>query len=149
MGCNGKDIAIVEQIMHSMNLSDFAMRYVDELSGGEAQKVIIARSLAQEPEILLMDEPTNHLDLKNQVEVMNTIKDITREKNLTTIVTMHDINLALRYADRFILMKDKNIYAAGDESVINPETIETVYSLPVKIISHEEAKLSFQHDIPL
>ena len=88
-----------------------------------------------------MDEPTNHLDLKNQVEVMNTIKDITREKNLTTIVTMHDINLALRYADRFILMKDKNIYAAGDESVINPETIETVYSLPVKIISHEGSQI--------
>ena len=90
-----KDIAIVEQIMHSMNLSDFAMRYVDELSGGEAQKVIIARSLAQEPEILLMDEPTNHLDLKNQVEVMNTIKDITREKNLTTIVTITLIGFAL------------------------------------------------------
>lgn len=136
-----KDIEIVDRILESMNLSDFSMRYLDELSGGEAQKVVIARSLAQEPEILLMDEPTNHLDLKNQVEVMETIKEITKEKNLTTIVTMHDINLALRYGDRFILMKDKGIYKSGGEEIITGENIENVYSLPVKIIKDGKNKI--------
>ncbi|NLY09243.1 MAG: ABC transporter ATP-binding protein [Tissierellia bacterium] len=136
-----EDIEIVGNVLHSMNISKFAMRYLDELSGGEVQKVIIARSLAQKPELLLMDEPTNHLDLKNQVEVMETIREIIDEGEVTTIVTMHDINLALRYADRFILMKGKGIYAAGGKEVITTENIEAVYSVPVTIIDHEKQQI--------
>lgn len=136
-----EDIEIVVKVLHSMNISDLAMRYLDELSGGELQKVVIARALAQKSELLLMDEPTNHLDLKNQVEVMETIRTIIGQGDLTAIVTMHDINLALRYAHRFILMKGKEIYAAGGKEVITAETIEAVYSLPVKIIDYEKQKI--------
>ena len=81
-----------------MNLGDLAIRPLAHLSGGELQKTIIARALVQKPEILLLDEPTSNLDLKNQIEVMDIIQQETDEHVLTTVITMHDINLALRYA---------------------------------------------------
>ncbi|CAB3288181.1 exported protein of unknown function [Methanocaldococcus lauensis] len=101
----------------------------NELSGGELQKVIIARALVQEPQILLLDEPTNNLDLKNQLEVMKIIRDISKSQNITSIVVMHDLNLALRYSDKFIMLKDGKIFAEGDRSIINPENIRAVYGV--------------------
>jgi iron complex transport system ATP-binding protein len=130
------DMAIAAQALETLGLSDFALRYLDELSGGELQKVVIARALAQEPEILLMDEPTSSLDLKNQLEVVNLIRQISREQGIAAVVAMHDLNLALRFADRFILLKDKTIYAAGGSEVINPDNIEAVYAVPVTIAAH-------------
>lgn len=133
---SSRDLEIVSRALEALNIAPFAMRYLDELSGGELQKVIIARALAQEPAVLLMDEPTNHLDLKNQLEVLKTIRDITHEKEICSIVTVHDLNLALRYGDRFILMKDKKIYAAGGPEILTPENIENVYSVTVDLINY-------------
>lgn len=127
------DLDIVNKAIHMLELDTYALRYIDELSGGEFQKVLIARALAQEPDILMFDEPTSSLDLKNQIEVINIIKKVVKSKNISAIVTIHDINLALRFADKFILLKDGKIYAAGGVEVMTSENIEYVYSVPVKV----------------
>lgn len=129
------DMLITNHALETLGLSEHALRYLDELSGGELQKVVIARALAQEPQLLLMDEPTSSLDLKNQLEVLSLIQQITRERGIAAVVTMHDINLALRFADRFILLKDKQIYAEGGQEIITPENIEAVYSVPIMLSS--------------
>jgi iron complex transport system ATP-binding protein len=135
------DMEIASQALETLGMADYALRYLDELSGGELQKVIIARALAQEPEILLMDEPTSSLDLKNQLEVLNLIHQISRERGIAAVVAMHDLNLALRFADRFILLKDKTIYAAGGLEVMTPENIENVYAVPVMIAAHNGSRV--------
>ncbi len=135
------DLAIAAQALETLAMEDYALRYLDELSGGELQKVVIARALAQEPEILLMDEPTSSLDLKNQLEVLNLIRQISRSRGIAAVVAMHDLNLALRFADRFILLKDKTIYAAGGPEVMTPENIESVYAVPVIIMAHNGSRV--------
>lgn len=128
-----KDLEIASTALEQLGLSEYALRYLDELSGGELQKVLIARALAQEPQVLLMDEPTSSLDLRNQLEVLGLIRRITRERKIAAVVAMHDLNLALRFADRFIMLKDQTIFAAGGEEVITPEIVEAVYAVPVHI----------------
>ncbi len=128
-----KDMEITEKAIESLDLSSFAMRYLDELSGGELQKVVIARALGQEPELLLMDEPTSSLDLKNQLEVLQIIRRVTEERGISAVVTMHDLNLALRFADKFLFLKNGSVFAAGGPEVVTPETIESVYSVSVAI----------------
>jgi len=136
-----EDIEIAGQALASLGLADHALRYLDELSGGELQKVLIARALAQEPEVLLMDEPTSSLDLKNQLEVANLIRQISSERGIAAVVAMHDLNLALRFADRFILLRDRTIYAAGGPEVMTPENIESVYAVPVTIAVHNGTRV--------
>ena len=101
------------------------------MSGGELQKIAIARALVQEPRILLLDEPTSSLDLKNQVDILTTIVGIVREHGIAAVMTMHDLNQALRYADRFIFLKDGYIHFHGSYDAVTPEIIEDVYGLPV------------------
>jgi iron complex transport system ATP-binding protein len=131
-----KDMQIASQALETLGLSEYALRFLDELSGGELQKVVIARALAQEPELLLMDEPTSSLDLRNQLEVLRLIRQITRERGIAAVVAMHDLNLALRFADRFILLKDKHIFSAGGHEIMTAENIEAVYAVPVTMSSH-------------
>lgn len=135
------DMEIAAQALDTLGLGDYALRYLDELSGGELQKVVIARALAQEPEVLLMDEPTSSLDLKNQLEVLSLVRQISRERDIAVVVTMHDLNLALRFADRFLLLKDKSIFAAGGPEVVTPENIEAVYAVPVMIAAHNGVRV--------
>ena len=128
-----RDIEITHKVLKLLNLEDYALRYTNELSGGELQKVIIARALVQGPQILLLDEPTNNLDLKNQLEVMRIIRDISKSQNIASIVVMHDLNLALRYSDKFIMLKNGVIYAEGGKEIINPENIKAVYGVDVYV----------------
>lgn len=128
-----KDLDIVNNVMKMLQLEDYALRYTDELSGGELQKVLIGRALAQQPEVLMLDEPTSSLDLKNQLEVINIIKKVVIDKQIAAVVTMHDLNLALRFADKFVLLKNGKVFAAGGIEVMTSENIEDVYSVPVKI----------------
>jgi iron complex transport system ATP-binding protein len=130
------DMAVTDRALETLGLSGYALRFLDELSGGELQKVIIARALAQEPEVLLMDEPTSSLDLKNQLEVLALVRRIARERGIAAVMALHDLNLALRFADRFLFLKDRKIFAAGGPEVVTPETVEAVYSVPVTIASH-------------
>ncbi|MGC9064796.1 MAG: ABC transporter ATP-binding protein, partial [bacterium] len=128
-----KDIEIVREVLEMLKLEHLALKYLDELSGGELQKVFIARAIAQEPQVLLLDEPTNNLDLKNQIEVMRIIRESVKKNNISSIVVIHDINLALRFSDKFLLLKDNTIFAYGDINIITPENISSVYGVPVTI----------------
>ncbi|MDK2918388.1 MAG: iron complex transport system ATP-binding protein [Candidatus Petromonas sp.] len=128
-----KDLDIVNRTIKMLGLEEYSLRYIDELSGGEFQKVLIARALAQEPKILMFDEPTSNLDLKNQLEVINIIKKVVKSKQISAVVTIHDLNLALRFADKFILLKNGKIFAAGGMEIMTSENIEYVYSVPVKV----------------
>lgn len=127
------DLDIVESVLESLHLKEFSMRYVDELSGGEVQKVTIARALAQEPDILMFDEPTSNLDLKNQLEVIQIIKQIVSEKQISAIVTMHDLNLALRFADKYMMIQNGSVFAAGGAEILTAENIAHVYAVDVSI----------------
>jgi len=127
------DIAIVRDVIHRMELEDYALRYINELSGGELQKVVLARALAQQPKVLLLDEPTASLDLYNQHEVMRTVSEIAKKDNILVIVVIHDLNLAVRYCDRFLFVKDGSVYRFGDSSIITDEVVSTVYGIRVKI----------------
>lgn len=130
------DRQIVSDIIHKMKLEDFALRTVSQLSGGEAQKVMLARALAQEPKLLLLDEPTSNLDPRNQHEVLQTVKKIARENNICVAIVIHDLNLAIRYCDRFIFLKDSKLFSYGGLEVMTPENIETVYQMHVHITEY-------------
>ncbi|HSA38285.1 MAG TPA: ABC transporter ATP-binding protein [Methanoregula sp.] len=127
------DVLKVQSIIDQLGLANLAMRHVDAMSGGELQKVAIARALVQEPRVLLLDEPTSSLDLKNQHGIMQFIRSIVRIHRLTALMTMHDLNLALHYADKFVLVKEGRVFGAGGEEIITPEMIEEVYGIPVTI----------------
>ena len=112
------------------------MSNVNELSGGERQKVSIARALAQQTPVLLFDEPTSNLDIKNQIEVLDIMKRIVREKQIIAVVTIHDLNMALRFADKFLVMKDGGIYAFGGREVITEKLIWDVYDVKASLIDY-------------
>lgn len=130
------DRAIAEAAIHKMGLEDYVLRNVSELSGGEFQKVTLARSLAQEPKLLLLDEPTSNLDPRNQHDVLNTISNIAHEHNICVMIVIHDLNLAVRYCDKFLFLKDSKVYAYGGLEVMTPETIRNVYGMDAAIINH-------------
>lgn len=132
-----KDLLLTKRVLNLMNLEEYALRYINELSGGELQKVVIARALVQEPKVLLLDEPTSDLDLKNQLEVMNIIKKVSADHKIASIVVMHDINLALRYSDKFIMLKSGEVFATGGREIITPETIREVYGVEAIVKNFE------------
>jgi len=124
----------VEEAITLLGLEDLSLRYADELSGGEFQMVQIVRALAQDPRVILLDEPTSSLDIRNQHRLMAKIRQIIHNSPRAAVMTMHDINLALRYADKFLLLKDGYISAVGDRSVITPEKIQEVYDMQVRVV---------------
>lgn len=135
------DHDIVENLMTDLGLEDYALRPADRLSGGEFQKVIIARALAQEPELLLLDEPTSSLDIKNQVQVMSMVKRYCIDRRIAVIASIHDINLSIQYSDMFLMLKNGKIYTYGDEEVITTEALKAVYDLDVSILHHKNKKI--------
>ena len=131
------DRRIVSGLLERLKLTHLALRPLSHLSGGEAQKVLLARALAQEPRLLLLDEPTSNLDPRNQHEVMQLVRDLTAEKNICVITVLHDLNLAIRYCDRFLLLRDSGVYAGGGVECMTPENIEAVYRMHVHILEHK------------
>ncbi len=132
-----RDLEIVSRIIRIMRLEEMALRPVSQLSGGEAQKVVLARALAQEPDILLLDEPTSSLDLKNQLDVMNLIREAVRTQGLAAIVSLHDLNLALRFADQFLFLKDGTIHSFSGREGLNGGVIREVYDVEVVMVEME------------
>lgn len=128
-----RDLDIVESILDTLGLSHLAFRNTLQLSGGELQKVFIGMALAQEPKVLLLDEPINHLDIKNQIEIMTLIKEITKKMNLTTILVLHDIAMALRFTDKFLLLKDGQIFSYVNKDGISRDLIKNVFNIDALI----------------
>jgi len=131
-----RDYEIAMESLRIVGIESFADRAYTELSGGERQLVLIARALASEAKILLLDEPTAHLDFKNTHRVLETIRRLVKERNLSTIITLHDPNLAQRYGDRIALVHNRKIECIGfPEEVITEELIRRVYGVEVELLS--------------
>src|SRR5207247_3902521 len=110
-GESRRDCEIAWRAMCRVHVDELSDRRIDELSGGEQQRVVLARALAQEPQVLLLDEPTAHLDIKFQVGVLELVRSIARERNLAVLMTLHDLNQASLYADRIALLQQGEIVA--------------------------------------
>ncbi len=130
-GPSAHDMDLVETLLTTMDLSHLALRPTHMLSGGELQKVTIARALAQEPDLILMDEPTSSLDLKNQIAVMTLIHKTVSQETMSAVVTMHDLNQAFRYADYFLMLKEGRVHAFCPKKEVTPEMIGEVYGVEV------------------
>lgn len=128
-----RDLEKIEDILRLVRLESLAMRPTVELSGGELQKVILARALAQEPKVLLLDEPINHLDPVNQIEVMSLLHAVTHDLDIVSLLVTHDLNSAFRFADTFILLKEGRILAAGGRDAITPEVIQEAFHIDVEL----------------
>ena len=132
-----KDMEIAWNVMESLNLGKLSLKYVDEISGGEFQKVQIARAITQEPSLLILDEPSNNLDIANQHITMRMIEHVVKQHGICTIMTMHDINLATYYSDKFLFIKGGRVIAYGGNEVITPEVIREVYGIDVDVLDYD------------
>ena len=129
------DERAVSQALLETGVADLADRAVDELSGGQRQRVWIAMALAQETEVLLLDEPTTFLDLAHQIEVLDLLTDLNRERGTTIAMVLHDINLAARYADHLFAMRSGRLVASGaPQEVVTAELIRDVFGLEAQVI---------------
>lgn len=138
---SARDREIVRAAMHATQTWSLADRLINQLSGGERQRVVIARALAQEPQILLLDEPTAHLDIKHQIEVMELVRRLNRERGLAVLIVSHDLNLAAQYCSRLVLFKDGRIYKSGaPREVIAPEILRAVYGVDLLVLSHPQTQ---------
>ena len=115
---NCADYALCDEMMERIGMTDFKLRNINELSGGEVQKVMLARAFVQQPKLLLLDEPTSNLDPRNQYEMMKLVRQMALEQGISVLVVIHDLNLALRYCNRFLFIKDGSVYDYGDGSVV-------------------------------
>ena len=133
MQAGREDYTAVEKILEDMGLTAFAARSAEELSGGEKQKIAIARAMAQEPKLMVFDEPTGNLDLANEMLIMQEAKKLAREKNIGILSSLHDLNQALYFGDRFFMMKDGVVKYAGGREVITPETVKDIFDVDVQL----------------
>ncbi|PWR70205.1 ABC transporter ATP-binding protein [Methanospirillum stamsii] len=134
------DIKKTLEILELVGIKDLAMRDFTELSGGQQQKVVLARALAQETDALLLDEPTSNLDVRQQLETMEIVRSLVHKNGISSIMAIHDLNLAARYADRILLMKNGSIFDVGDPfSVLTPENIREVYGVEA-VIKDEDGR---------
>lgn len=136
-----QDYDAVEDIINNFNLIPYSNRYIDELSGGERQRVHIARVIAQEAKVMLFDEPSANLDIKYQHEILRLITKTTHENNKTTIIALHDINLALKYADEIAIINRGKIVKSGNpEEVITKDIIKQIYGIDIDLIEFNGRK---------
>lgn len=129
-----RDLEIAEHSIEATDIVHLRSRYINQLSGGEKQRVIIARALAQQTPVLLLDEPTSHLDINHQIEIFRLLKNFQKKKNLTVLCVLHDINLAALYCDRLILLKEGEIFTQGKPAeVVTSRNIKEVYQTEVSV----------------
>jgi iron complex transport system ATP-binding protein len=128
-----EDDDIISKTMQILEIENIQNRMIDEISGGQLQRVFLAKTLAQNPELILLDEPTNHLDLKNQIDLLMFLKSWVRQNNRTLVSVLHDLNLARQFADTALLMNNGGIAAYGPvEQTLNSETLKAVYGFDVR-----------------
>jgi iron complex transport system ATP-binding protein len=136
------DREAIDRVIEDFHLQKFVDKPFAQLSGGEQQKIKIARALVQEPQILLLDEPTNNLDLKHQVEVLSLVSSIVKGRKITAIMAIHDLNLAVRYSLTVFLLSNGRIIDRGAPvDVINKQNIKAVYGVDIEIVKHKESIL--------
>ena len=129
-----EDIEAVAEVLEQLHISDLSDKNYSELSGGQKQKVLVARALMQDSEIYLFDEPTSNLDIKNELEIMKLARSIVDERQKSVIMVVHDLNMALHYADYAVIMKAGNVVDHGDiKRVLTEKTIDEVYGVKTKI----------------
>ncbi len=129
-----EDFSIAQGALALTDTSYLKEKEIDQLSAGERQRVIIAKALAQEPVLLFLDEPTSHLDIGHQIQILDLLRRLNREKNLTIVMVIHDLNLASEYCNRIILLNEGSISKQGSpEEVLTYENIETVYKTVVVV----------------
>lgn len=134
-----EELARVWATIEEIGIVDLAARYLNELSGGQKRMVAIAQTLVREPRVLLLDEPTSNLDLQHQLEVLELIRDLTRRKGISTLVTLHDLNMVARYTDELIILREGRIYAAGRPAeVLTEENIESAYGVKARVVLDED-----------
>ena len=136
-GFTPEDHAIVHEAMDRLGLNAMRGRFLGQLSGGEKQKVMLARALAQQPKALLLDEPTSALDIQNQYQVLKIVRDICHKDNMVAVVVIHDLNLALRFCDHFLLLKDGKVFRHGDRSILDSTALKEVYGVDAKVVEIE------------
>lgn len=130
---SSKDYRVVEDALSCMGLNHLAFQRLDCISGGELQKASIARALAQEPQVLLLDEPTSNLDMKNQMEVESLLRRLTTTQGLIVIQILHDLNMAMRFSDRFLFLKNGQIHAMGGREIVTEDVIYEIYGVHARI----------------
>ena len=134
-GFTEQDHEIVHDAMDKLEIDHIRGRFVCQLSGGQKQKVMLARAWAQQPKILLLDEPTSALDVKNQYQVLSMVEKLCREDGLCGVVVMHDLNLALRFCNRFLLLKDGRVYRDGGREILDKQALLEVYGVEGNVLS--------------
>lgn len=128
-----EDYKAVEKILLDMHLEGYAFRMVDELSGGERQKIAIARAMAQEPKLMVFDEPTGNLDIANEQLIMEEARKLAKEKNIAILSSLHDLNQALAFGDKFFFLKNGVVQHAGGREIITPEVVKDTFDVDVRI----------------
>ena len=134
----------MENILKLMNIDQFSKRGISELSGGQRQLVFIAQALVKNPELLVMDEPTSALDLNKQFHLLDFLREETHKNNYTTLLTLHHLDMAAKYADKLVVISDNEVYAEGPPSeVFTPEMLRDVYKVDSEVYkdSNEDVHL--------
>lgn len=140
LGYGKVDIDRALEALRAVEAEHLALRRLNQLSGGELQRVVIARALAAEPRVLLLDEPTSNLDPRYQVEVLRLVRSLAKERGLAVVMTLHDLTHAYRYSDKIVMLKNGAVVAVGPpEEVLKPENIEKVFGVRATVLSDLKA----------
>ena len=141
MQASREDYEVVEKILEDMELLDFAHRSAEALSGGEKQKIAIARAMAQEPKLMVFDEPTGNLDIANEQLIVREAKRLARQKNIAILSSLHDLNQALYFGDKVFFLKDGVVKYAGGKEIVTEQIIQDIFDIHVKIMEIDGEKI--------